>query len=590
MTNNSELISRKFEDVFSVDDYEILTPSGWSSIKNVIKTVPYKVWMIQTNTGKTLSCADDHILIDENNEEVFVKDLQLSSKIKTIDGIESINLIGEFPIEENMYDVEVDDNEHLLYTNGFVSHNTTTVASYLLHEATFRKNVKLAILANKGDTAREILDRVKKMFEELPWYLKPGVIEWNKGTIELSNGNVIMSAATSSSSIRGKTMNTIFLDELAFVRNDVDFFASTYPVITSGTSTKVIIASTPMGMNLFYKMWNDAENGRNDFIPKRYYWYDLPGRDEKWKEETIRNIGAQRFLQEFDCHFLGSANTLISSAKLQQLTHKEPIIDENSYKVYSEVIHDHEYVACIDVAEGIGRDHSVVCIFDVSEKPFTQVAIYRNNLMPPIIFAEVAYKICRQYNEAYCIVESNGVGRIVSDTLYNDFEYENMLTSKEIAGFNELSISGNVIGLRQTRKTKATGASALKSLIESDTLILYDFDTIAELTTFIKTKSSYQAESGKYDDICMTLLMFAWFTHQPYFEETTNESMREIIKGNYSKMEDSNHLVFGFYDNGVDEDNPLALSNRMTPVRNTETLVIEPRRSQFIPVNVENNW
>ena len=592
MTNNSELISRKFEDVFSVDDYEILTPSGWSSIKNVIKTVPYKVWMIQTNTGKTLSCADDHILIDENNEEVFVKDLQLSSKIKTIDGIESIDLIGEFPIEENMYDVEVDDNEHLLYTNGFVSHNTTTVASYLLYEATFRKNVKLAILANKGDTAREILDRVKKMFEELPWYLKPGVVEWNKGSIELSNGNVIMSAATSSSSIRGKTMNTIFLDELAFVRNDVDFFASTYPVITSGTSTKVIIASTPMGMNLFYKMWNDAENGRNDFIPKRYYWHDLPGRDEKWKEETIRNIGAQRFLQEFDCQFLGSANTLISSAKLQQLTHKEPIIDENSYKVYCEVIHEHEYVACVDVAEGIGRDYSVICIFDVSEKPFTQVAIYRNNLMPPIIFAEVVYKICRQYNEAYCIVESNGVGRIVADTLYNDFEYENMLTSKEIGGFNELSMSGNVIGLRQTRKTKATGASALKSLIESDTLILYDFDSIAELTTFIKTRSSYQAESGKYDDICMTLLMFAWFTHQPYFEETTNESMREIIRGNYSKMEDNNHLIFGFYDDGIEEENPLALSNNIAPVSAREAYfeLPSPKRSKLVPVNVENNW
>ena len=855
-------VERKFTDVISVDDYEILTPTGWSSIKHIMQTVPYTIWMIQTNTGKTLSCADDHILITDNKEEVFVKDLQLGSNILTCDGVESIVLIHESLTQANMYDIEVDDDKHLLYTNGFVSHNTTTVASYLLYQTLFQKNYKLAILANKGDTAREILDRIKKMFEEIPWYLKPGVVEWNKGTIELSNGNVIMSAATSSSSIRGKTINCVtgdtiitiqlnneiktlsiadlynmpdlsiikydktgltqieipptsnipltilsegnifrslsgimvskssniielyfddkshlfvtadhkllvdnkyimakdakygdifitttgtkmligmnsnnvetlvydpvevedvhnffgndtlnsnclYLDEMAFVRNDVDFFASTYPVITSGTSTKVIISSTPMGMNLFYKMWTDAENGRNDFIPKRVHWNEQPGRDEKWKEETIRNIGQARWLQEYEClsgdttiilstngiiktttieelyeqlnslhpiadttfklnydlqietpdgflffegvqkvikpgkitlrlhngevlscspnhrlktivgwkktrdlqisdeiickhdnsfivhieyedgkfeffdiigvttgeffangvlshncEFLGSANTLISSAKLQQLTHRESIIDDAAYKIYYEVVRDHEYVACVDVAEGIGRDYSVICLFDVTEKPFIQVAVYRNNLMPPIIFTEVVYKICKQYNDAYCIVESNGVGRIVADTLYNDFEYENMLTSKEVAGFNELSFSGNVMGLRQTRKTKATGASALKSLIESDTLILTDFDTISELTTFIKTKSSYQAESGKYDDICMTLLIFAWFTHQSYFEETTNQSMREIIKGNYSKMEDAQHLIFGFYNDGIEEENPL-LNSRL---------------------------
>ncbi len=564
---------KKFENVISADDYEILTPSGWSSIKNVMKTVPYKIWLIKTDSGRSLSCADTHILIDENDDEIYVQDLRLGTKIKTIDGIESIMFIGNYPTEENMYDIEIADNNHLYYSNGFISHNTTTVASYFLHQIVFQKDYRLAILANKGDTAREILDRVKKMFEELPWYLKPGVVEWNKGTIELSNGTVVMSAATSSSSIRGKTINLLYLDEMSFVRNDVDFFASTYPVITSGTTTKVIISSTPNGMNLFYKMWSDAINKRNNFIPKRVYWHEQPGRDEKWKEETIRNIGLARWLQEYECEFQGSANTLISSAKLQQLSNKEPILSDNTYFVYSDATAEHEYVICVDVAEGLGRDYSAVCIFDVSEKPFTQVAVYRNNLIPPIMFAEIVHKICKKYNNAFCIVESNGVGRIVSDMLYNDFEYENMLTSKETGGFNEYSSSG-ITGLRQTRKTKMIGASTLKSLIESDTLILNDFNTINELSTFIKTKSSYQAEPGKNDDICMTLLIFAWFSQQTFFEEITNANMRSIIKDNYSKMEDSNHLIFGFYDDGTEDDNTLLINN---PRQTNNTRIINFR-------------
>lgn len=430
---------------------------------------------------------------------------------------------------------------------------TTTVAAYLLYEAIFRKNMRIAVLANKGDTAREILDRIKKMFEELPWFLKPGVQEWNKGSIELGNGTKIISAATSSSSIRGQSMNIIYLDELAFINNDVEFFTSTYPVITAGKTTKVIITSTPNGMNLFYKLWVDAEEGRNSFVPNKFLWWHHPDRDEKWREETLRNISQRQFDQEFECEFFGSSNTLISSSKLQQLTFIAPIHADHTFNVYAEPEPSRSYVAAIDVAEGIGKDYSVINVFDITDQPYKQVAVYRNNIIPPLMLIDVAYKILRMYNDAYCIVESNGIGKIVADGLYFDLEYDNILTSRTKGGENIISSSGEMVGLKQTKRTKLIGCSALKTMLESDTLLVTDFMTIQELSTFVKKSNSYQAEDGKTDDIVMTLVMFCWFASQPYFEDLTDVNVRDLIKSNYLKIEENNHLIFGFYDNGIDE-------------------------------------
>lgn len=431
---------------------------------------------------------------------------------------------------------------------------TTTVAAYLLYEAIFKKDMRIAVLANKGQTAREILDRIKKMFEDLPWFLKPGVQEWNKGSIELSNGSKIISAATSSSSIRGQSMNIIYLDELAFIQNDVEFFTSTYPVITAGKSTKVIITSTPNGMNLFYKLWADAEAGRNSFVPNKFLWWHHPERDEKWKEETLKNISQKQFDQEFECKFFGSSDTLISGSKLQQLTFLEPIRTDHIFNVYAEPEPGRNYVVAIDVSEGIGKDYSVINVFDITSQPYKQVAIYRNNIIPPIMLIDVAYKILSMYNDAFCIVELNGVGKIVADGLYFDLEYDNMLTTRsKLGGENVISDTGNTVGLKQTKKTKLIGCSSLKTMIESDTLLISDFMTVQELSTFVRKFNTYQAEEGKTDDIVMTLVMFCWFTAQPYFEDLTDVNMKDLIKSNYLKMEENNHLIFGFYDNGIDE-------------------------------------
>jgi hypothetical protein len=446
------------------------------------------------------------------------------------------------------------DNRYVICLLARQMGKTTTVAAYLLYEAIFKKNMRMAVLANKGDTAIEILDRIKKMFEELPWFLKPGVQEWNKKSVELSNGSKVISAATSSSSIRGQSMNIIYLDELAFIQNDVEFFTSTYPVISSGKTTKVLITSTPNGMNLFYKLWTDAEIGRNSFVPKKYSWHHHPQRDEKWKEETLRNISQKQFDQEYELEFFGSSDTLISGSKLQQLTFVDPIKTDTLFNVYEDPVEGKSYVATIDVSEGIGKDYSVINVFDISVQPYKQVAVYRNNIIPPLLLVDVAYKILTMYNEAYCIVESNSIGKIVADGLYFDLEYENMLTSKAKDGENVVSVSGEVVGLRQTKKTKLIGCSALKTMIESDTLQVVDFMTVQELSTFVKRHFTYQAEDGKTDDIVMTLVMFCWFTTQPYFEELTDVNVRALIKSNYMKMEENNHLIFGFYDDGISCD------------------------------------
>jgi hypothetical protein len=289
-------------------------------------------------------------------------------------------------------------------------------------------------------------------------------------------------------------------------------------------------------------------------VPKKYSWHHHPQRDEKWKEETLRNISQKQFDQEYELEFFGSSDTLISGSKLQQLTFVDPIKTDTLFNVYEDPVEGKSYVATIDVSEGIGKDYSVINVFDISVQPYKQVAVYRNNIIPPLLLVDVAYKILTMYNEAYCIVESNSIGKIVADGLYFDLEYENMLTSKAKDGENVVSVSGEVVGLRQTKKTKLIGCSALKTMIESDTLQVVDFMTVQELSTFVKRHFTYQAEDGKTDDIVMTLVMFCWFTTQPYFEELTDVNVRALIKSNYMKMEENNHLIFGFYDDGISCD------------------------------------
>ena len=524
----------------SVSDIEI-DKSGLCYLGNMkLKRANVKIPYTQEQVDEFIRCQQDPVYFIRNYINIVSLD-------------HGLQLFTMYDYQEEMV-AKFKNNRFTINLLARQMGKTTTVGAYLLWEAIFTKNLRIAVLANKGDTAREILSRMKSMFEDLPWFLKPGVVEWNKGTIEFSNGTRIISAATSNSSIRGQSMNIIYLDELAFIQNDAEFFASTYPVISAGETTKVIITSTPNGMNLFYKLWTEAKSGKNSFVPSEYLWHCHPNRGEAWKHETLRNISKKQFDQEFECEFMGSSDTLISGQKLQQLTFVDPIEFTDDLMTYEKAVEGHQYAITVDVSEGIGKDYSIASVFDITQAPYKHVAVFRNNITPPLMFSTPVYQLAKSYNEAFVVVESNSVGKITADTLYYDFEYENMLTGAVKDSENVVSSSGH-IGVRTTRKTKAIGCSSLKTMIESDTLLTTDFNTVSELASFIKKGASFEAEDNKTDDIVMTLVIFSWFAAQPYFQDVTNVNMRDTIKANFARLEDQQHTVFGFYDDGTNQMN-----------------------------------
>lgn len=462
-----------------------------------------------------------------------------------------------------MYDYQkeiiqiMDDNRFSIFLLARQSGKSITVAAYLLHQAIFNPNWSIAVLANKGDQAREIIGRIKLMYEELPWFIQVGVITWNEGSIKLGNRTKIFSANTKGSSVRGKSINLMYLDEFAFVEDDVKFYTSVYPTVTSGTTTKVIITSTPNGMNLFYKLWTDAKFKRNEFKCKQVFWHETPGRDESFKTQQLKNMTEKQWQQEYECQFHGSADTLISGRKLQSLTYTDPIYKEDGLTIYEHPVEGHSYVATADTAEGVGKDFSVLSIFDVTSMPYKHVATYRDNEILPIQFAEKVFKLSNKYNEAALVVEANSVGGITAEAVWGEWEYENMLTTRVKDSENAINTAGKSIpGIKTTTKTKAIGCAALKSLIEGDTLIVTDFETVSELSTFIKDKKSYAAEKGKNDDIAMTLVLFSWFTIQPYFADMVDLNVKGLIKKN---LDEVNGFALGYLDDGTQEPEPIMM-------------------------------
>jgi hypothetical protein len=442
---------------------------------------------------------------------------------------------------------------------------TTTSVGYILWHSIFQDAQNIAILANKGSLARDILAKYQLAYENLPTWLQQGIITWNKGNVELENGSKVISASTTSSAIRGGSFNLVFLDEFAFVPNNIalEFFNSVYPVISSGKSSKIIIVSTPNGMNLFYKMWMDAIEGRSTYKALEIHWSMVPGRDQRWKEETIKNTSEEQFRQEFETEFLGSSNTLISGQKLQMMHYKDPILRQMDIDIFEHPIKDNEegtvkehlYAIAVDVAEGKNLDYSTFSVIDISSTPYIQVARYRNNSISPILFPTVIFNAARYYNNAYILVEINNNPQI-AETLHTDLEYENVIKvitgnkkAQQIsAGFGR----GVQMGVRMTPLVKRVGCSNLKTLIESDKLIINDFDTIAELTTFVAGRSTFEADDGANDDMVMTLVLFAWMTTQKYFKEIVSHDIRKQLQLQQFSQVDEEILPVGELSDGLD--------------------------------------
>ncbi len=438
---------------------------------------------------------------------------------------------------------------------------STTVVSYLLHYALFNDSVNIGILANKASTARDLLGRLQTAYENLPKWIQQGVISWNKGSMELENGSKILAASTSASAVRGMSFNIIFLDEFAFVPNHIaeSFFSSVYPTITSGQSTKVIIISTPYGMNHFYKLWTDAVNGLNGYEFSEVHWSQVPGRDEKWKQETISNTSERQFTQEFECEFLGSVDTLISATKLRCLTFEEPISRSKGLDIYEEPKKDSEYLLTVDVARGIGGDYSAFIIFDISTVPYSIVGKYRNNEIKPMLFPNVINDVARAYNNAWVLCEVNDVGDGVASILNYDLEYPNVLMSAmrgragQIIG-QGFSGSKTQLGVKMSITVKKQGCANLKQIVEDDKLLFRDYEILNELTTFIQKKQSWEADEGYHDDLVMCMVIFAWLVQQEYFKEMTDNDVRQRIYDEQKNQIEQDMAPFGFITTGLEGD------------------------------------
>ncbi len=438
---------------------------------------------------------------------------------------------------------------------------STTCVSYLLHYALFNDNVNIGILANKLSTARDLLGRLQLAYEQLPLWMQQGIVAWNKGSMELENGSKILAASTSASAVRGMSFNIIFLDEFAFIPNHIaeQFFSSVYPTITSGQSTKVIIISTPNGMNHFYKLWVDAQKGRNGYQWTEVHWSKVPGRDDAWKETTIANTSLRQFTQEFACEFLGSVDTLITAAKLRTLTYDDPIRSNGSLDVYENPVPERDYIVCCDISRGLSQDYSAFVVIDISQAPWKLVAKYRDHDIRPMLLPNVIADVAKAYNMAYVLIEVNDIGEAVASQLHYDVEYENVLMCAMRGRAGQIVGTGfsggkTQMGVKMSKTVKAQGCSNLKTLVEDDKLIVNDYNIVAELTTFIQSKQSFEADEGYNDDLVMCLVIFAWLVQQEYFKEMTDQDIRRRIYEEQKNQIEQDMAPFGFILNGVDEE------------------------------------
>ena len=500
----------------------------------------------QENIEEYLKCKSDPVYFSMN----YVK-------IVTLD--EGLKSFTPYDFQEKLIN-NFHDNRFNICKMPRQTGKSTTVISYLLHYVVFNDSVNVGILANKAATARELLGRLQTAYENLPKWMQQGILSWNRGSLELENGSKILAASTSASAVRGMSFNILFLDEFAFVPNHIadSFFASVYPTITSGQKTKVIIVSTPHGMNHFYRMWHDAERGKNEYVPTDVHWSQVPGRDEIWKEQTIANTSEQQFKIEFECEFLGSVDTLIAPSKLKSLVYDAPITQNAGLDVFEQSKENHDYITTVDVARGVGNDYSAFVVVDITEFPHRIVAKYRDNQIKPMLFPNVIWEVAKNYNNAFILCEVNDIGDQVASILHYDLEYENLLMASMRGRAGQIVGQGfsgkkTQLGVKMSKTVKKVGALNLKTMIESDKLLFKDYDILSELTTFISKSNSFEAEEGCNDDLAMCLVIYAWLVNQDYFKELTDQDVRKRLYEEQKNQIEQDMSPFGFIEDGLDE-------------------------------------
>ena len=511
-----------------------------------LKRINTQLSLTEDQVREYIKCSEDPIYFIEN----YVKIITLDK------GFVQIKL---YPFQKDAVK-DINDNRRVIVKAGRQVGKTTMIVGYILWYVLFNEDKFVAILANKAPTAREILNRIKIAYEALPLWLQQGVKTWNKGDIELENNCRIMATSTASSAIRGYAISLLYLDEFAFVPSNIadEFFTSVYPTISSGTQSKILISSTPNGMNHFYRMWTEAVEGQSGFKHIEANWRQVPGRDQAWADDQRRILKDEKFLQEMECEFMGSAGTLLSAAALKSLAFVKPMhLSENGIKIYEQPQQGHNYVIIADTSRGKGLDYSACVVIDCAI-PYKLVATYKDNNISPLVYPSIIKKMGDYYNQAYALVEINDNGQQVVDSLFEDYEYENILSTVEIK--NKIALTwgyGNKSnrGVRTTKSVKRLGCSIVKSLIEQQKLLIQDFDTIAELSTFISKGASFEAEEGSHDDLVMCLVLFAWMTNQAFFADLTNTNLKERLYEDQMKQIEEDALPLPMAGH-LDVDNP----------------------------------
>ena len=522
-----------------------------SSIKRYLnnpnlKAAEQEIEFTEEQVAEYIKCKEDPVY--------FIKKYV---KIRTLDG--GLEKFALWDFQEDLVE-KLNDNRFVIAKFPRQVGKSTTVVAFFLWVVLFHQFNELAILAHKRDAAIGILNRLRVAYEYIPLWMQQGVVQWNKSYIELENNSSIIAASTGSSAGRSGSYNIVLLDEFAFVPTNIadEFFKSVFPTISSGQTSKVIIISTPNGMNLFYKKWTEAINGRSNFIPVEASWWDVPGRDEEWKKQQLVELGESGFLQEHGGEFLGATNTLINAAKLKAMPWEDPVVTGEDTDIYQKPIEDHIYVLCVDVSEGQGLDASAFTIIDVTQSPYRVVAKYRSSTVPPLVFPSYIAAAGKMYNDAYILVELNGIGQEVSNILHYEMEYENLLLTQTKGRSGQILSAGHSkrtkFGVKTTQSVKATGCANLKAMVEGDTLLIPDFDIISELTTFVAQRKSFAAESGCTDDLVMSLVIFSWLANQKYFKELTDLNIRMRIARDKKKRMEEQMLPFGFIVDGRDEE------------------------------------
>ena len=567
----SDTINRRFIESFDLSDWEIETDSGWQDVTQIHKTVEYEEWELKTESGFSLIAADTHIIFDDRLNEIFVKDLiPNQTRIMTKTGPNLVVSLKNLKQSSHMYDITVDSPDHRYYTNGILSHNSTVVAAYFAWYMLFNENKTGAILGNKKSVAVEIFNRVQFIIENLPPWLQQGITEWNKTSFKLENGCRCFAAASSPSAVRGFSVSIILLDEFGFLSPNLadDFIASVFPTLSSSESSKLIIVSTPNGLNHYHKLWVEAEQGLNDFVPISGHWTEHPGRNAEWAEAQRKKLGDVRYMQEIECEFHGSSYTLVDGRKLATLPIVNPIYEKDELEVFKAPESGHVYAMTVDVSRGRHLDSSAFTVYDVTSMPYEVVATFKDNSISTMEYPHLIYNTARQYNDAYVLIELNDLGEEVANTIWYEYAYENLyFTNKD-----ELVEGNGRPGVVSTKRVKALGCSVLKELIEKDQLIINSHRIIEELGVFVLKGKSYAADDTAInDDLCTTLWLFAWLTKQETFQQATNINLREILAEKKNAQIDANMTPYGFYDNGINtsqekraEDN-LKLPDKESP-------------------------